>query len=99
MAHTFFANTIGHGIDVYLDRIWIDSVGKIVGDFFELPVEGSWYEMFMYAIGLTLIALIVKWFISVIVDFFEPKIKPTKAELEMIKAARSHNSEKESTPI
>lgn len=99
MAHTFFANSIGHGIDVYLDKIWIDSVSKIVRDFFEPPMEGTWYAMFTYAIGLTLIALLVKWFISVIADFFEPDVKPTKAELELLKSIRHQNAERESTPI
>lgn len=99
MAHTFFANSIVRGIDVYLDRIWIDSVSKIVGDFFKPPTEGTWYAMFTYAIGLTLVALFVKWIISVIAELFEPEVKPTSAELEMLKAIRQRNAEKESSAV
>lgn len=87
MAHLFFANSIGRGIDVYLDRIWIDSIGKLVATFFEPPTEGTWYAMFTYAIGLTLIALFAKWVISIVAELFQPEAKPTKEELEVIKAS------------
>lgn len=99
MAHTFFANSISHGIDVYLDKIWIDSVSKIVRDFFEPPMDGTWYAMFTYAIGLTLIALVVKWVISIITDFFESDEKPTKAELELLKSIRQQTADKTSILI
>lgn len=99
MAHTFFAATVANGIDVYLDRIWVDSVGRIAGELFRAPADGSWYEMFIYAISLTLLALFAKWVISTIADWFDPEVKPTKSELEMVKAVRRHNAAKESTPI
>lgn len=93
-AISFIANSIGRGVDLYLDRVWIDSFGGMVGDYFP-SMERTWANLFLYSLGLTILAYFVRKAIVMAASWFEP----SPAATEEITRAHHHVSQSTITNV
>lgn len=57
--HAFVVGTIGRSVDLYLDRLWLDTLAAAVGEFFPLTKVTWWYILF-YTIVLTILGVFLK---------------------------------------
>lgn len=96
-ATSFIANSIGRGVDLYLDRIWIDSLGGIVGSYFP-PINKTWPNLLLWALCLTVVAYFVRRVVIVIATWFQTskfQFQPEDSEAEIISTVLDDPPEKE----
>ena len=67
MASSFIAHSISRGIDSHIDRLWMNSIGEIMGDT-SSPKDKSLIHLIMYTIFLTIIAYLIKLIIDTILN-------------------------------
>lgn len=55
----FITSAIGRGMDLFLDRLWIDSIGGVIA-VLAPPTSRKWGYLLLYAIVITVMVFLTK---------------------------------------